>query len=230
CTARQVAGGDVFAVGTRCRQAARDVAQGHIGNRRVQNFHEGRDYDGDRDQPGTHRRPREWNGHRSAAHGCFSGAGGGAVVGRYGCKSLPASSPVGFSFTRTDGVTDKPINKGTWSGSQSRTSIRTGSRCTTLTKFPVAFSAGKSANVEPVPMVKPEIRPLNCWRLPYMSTSKSTACPMRSLASCVSLKFASTQISVSERIAIRLLPATTLFPGLTLRRVTTPSISANTSQ
>ncbi len=38
--------------------------------------------------------------------------------------------------------------------------MRTGRRCTTFTKFPVAFSAGSRASVEPVPMVKPEMRPL----------------------------------------------------------------------
>ena len=39
--------------------------------------------------------------------------------------------------------------------------MRTGSRCTTFTKLPVAFSGGSSASVEPVPIVKPEMRPLN---------------------------------------------------------------------
>ena len=41
---------------------------------------------------------------------------------------------------------------------------------------------------------------------------------MRRSASCVSLKLASIQISVSERTAIRLCPTWTLLPGLTLRR------------
>ena len=74
-------------------------------------------------------------------------------------------------------------------------------------------------------MVKPVIRPSNSCRLPYMSTSHRTRWPMRRSASWVSLKLASTQISVSERTAIRLCPAWTLLPGLTLRLVTTPSIS-----
>ena len=39
---------------------------------------------------------------------------------------------------------------------------------------PVAFSAGSSASVEPVPIVKPEMRPRKRWRPPYMSTSMST--------------------------------------------------------
>ena len=79
-------------------------------------------------------------------------------------------------------------------------------------------------------MVKPVMRPSNSRRLPYMSTSHRTRWPIRRSASCVSLKLASIQISVSERTAIRLCPALTLLPGLTLRRVTTPSISLTTSQ
>ena len=63
-----------------------------------------------------------------------------------------------------------------------------------------------------------------------MSTSQRTRWPMRRSASCVSLKLASIQISVSERTVIRLCPAETLLPGLTLRLVTTPSISLTTSQ
>ena len=49
---------------------------------------------------------------------------------------------------------------------------------------------------------------------------------MRKSRSCVSLKLASTQISLSDRMAIELCPASTLLPGLTFRRVTTSSISA----
>src|SRR5262249_10174670 len=79
--------------------------------------------------------------------------------------------------------------------------IRTGSRCTTLTKLPVAFSGGSNASVEPVPMVNPETRPLNTCRPPYMSTYRSTGWPMRKSRSCVSLKLASTQISLSDRSA-----------------------------
>ena len=59
--------------------------------------------------------------------------------------------------------------------------MRTGKRCTTLMKLPVAFSGGKIARVEPVPYVKPEIRPLNVLWLPYMSTSSSAGWPIRSL-------------------------------------------------
>jgi putative ABC transport system substrate-binding protein len=54
-----------------------------------------------------------------------------------------------------------PLNKVFSFGSYSSRSIRTGSRCTTLTKLPVAFSGGSNASVDPVPSVNPEIRPLN---------------------------------------------------------------------
>ena len=53
--------------------------------------------------------------------------------------------------------------------------MRTGRRCTTLMKFPVAFCGGSSASVEPVPMVKPLMRPSKARRRPYMSTSSSHA-------------------------------------------------------
>ena len=54
--------------------------------------------------------------------------------------------------------------------------------------------------------VKPEMRPSYSWRRPYMSTSHTTRWPMRRSASCVSLKLASIQISVSDRTAIRPCP------------------------
>ena len=65
---------------------------------------------------------------------------------------------------------------------------------------------GSNASVDPVPRVKPEIRPLKTCLWPYMSTYRSAAWPMRKSRSCVSLKLASTQISLSERIAIKLCP------------------------
>ena len=53
-------------------------------------------------------------------------------------------------------------------------SIWTGSRCTTLTKSPVAFWGGSNASVDPVPIVNPATRPLNTCRPPYISTYRST--------------------------------------------------------
>ena len=99
-----------------------------------------------------------------------------------------------------------------------------------MTKLPVAFCGGRRARVWPVPIVKPEIRPRNTFRLPYMSTSRSALWPILMSASCVSLKLASIQISESERTVMRAWPTATLLPGLTFLRATTPSISARTSQ
>ena len=64
----------------------------------------------------------------------------------------------------------------------------------------------------------------------HVDFAHAPRCPIRRSASCVSLKLASIQISVSERTAIKLWPACTLLPGFTLRRVTTPSISLTTLQ
>ena len=63
-------------------------------------------------------------------------------------------------------------------------------------------------------MVKPVMRPSNSLRLPYMSTSSLTRWPMRKSANCVSLKLASIQISVSERIAISCCPTWTIVAGV----------------
>src|SRR6516162_6960602 len=71
------------------------------------------------------------------------------------------------------------MNRVSLSGSYPSRSIRTGSRCTTLTKLPVAFCGGSNASVDPVPIVKPETLPLNTCRPPYMSTYRSAAWPMR---------------------------------------------------
>ena len=91
---------------------------------------------------------------------------------------------------------------------------RTGSRWTIFTKLPVAFCGGSRDSVWPVPMVKPVIRPSYSLRPPYMSTSQRTRWPMRRSASCVSLKLASIQISVSERTAIRACPGGDVVAGV----------------
>ena len=46
-----------------------------------------------------------------------------------------------------------------------------------MTKLPVAFSGGSNARVDPVPSVKPEIRPLKTCVPPYMSTSQIDGLP-----------------------------------------------------
>ena len=92
--------------------------------------------------------------------------------------------------------------------------MRTGNRCTTLTKLPVAFWGGRRANVDPVPIVKPAMRPWNTRRSPYMSTYRSTACPIRRSLSCVSLKLASTQISSKRADRHQTLPSQHIVAGI----------------
>ncbi len=67
--------------------------------------------------------------------------------------------------------------------------MRTGTRCTTLVKLPVAFSGGSRANCAPVPGEKLSIRPPNSCS-PSASTVKVTGWPSIMRPVCVSLKFA----------------------------------------
>ena len=104
------------------------------------------------------------------------------------------------------------------------TRILTGMRCTTFTKLPVAFSGGSKLSFDPVALAMESTRPVTL-RL-YMSTSISARWPGRTLASCVSLKFAVTQTSCSGTMAISPWPGATICPTSTLLRVTIPSIDA----
>ena len=58
----QVAGDDPLAVDHRRRQPAGNVAQRHVGHRRVQHLHERRDDHGDGDDPGIDRRAADRSG------------------------------------------------------------------------------------------------------------------------------------------------------------------------
>ena len=73
----------------------------------------------------------------------------------------------------------------------SGTAIRTGSRCTTLVKLPVAFSGGSRLNCAPEAGAIPSTRPVSS-RPGKASKLRCTSVPGRSSAICVSLKFAST--------------------------------------
>jgi hypothetical protein len=70
-----------------------------------------------------------------------------------------AGGPVGVSLIRTVGTTDRPASNGVSRGLGSVSSMRTGRRCTILTKLPVAFSGGNRAVADPVAGVKPATRP-----------------------------------------------------------------------
>ena len=75
--------------------------------------------------------------------------------------------------------------------------MRTGTRCTTFVKLPVALSGGSSANFAPVAALTLSTLPF-AVQPPYASTSSSTGWPTLRSASCVSLKFAVTHTPVSD--------------------------------
>src|SRR5581483_11618893 len=62
------------------------------------------------------------------------------------------------SFTYTTTSADSPARSVRSAGASSH-SMRTGTRCTTLTKFPDALSAGKSEKLAPVPPERLATRP-----------------------------------------------------------------------
>src|SRR5205823_4842639 len=119
---------DVGALVDADRQSACDVTQRDVGDRRVENLHEGRDRDHERDEirimaagRGTFRRPGRARVRRDIRH-----------------------------RTLVQGTTDIPGPTGTSDG-QLSTTILTGTRCTTFTKLPVAFSAGSRLKTVPEP-------------------------------------------------------------------------------
>src|SRR5262249_14996490 len=111
-------------------ERARDMAERDIGNGGVEHHHEGGDRDHAHDQPGialarhrTLRRPMVLGLCLAAGH----------------CQR-----------TRTVGSTDMPGPRGQLAGTLS-SAIFTGTRCTTLTKLPVAFSGGSTPKAWPAP-------------------------------------------------------------------------------
>ena len=90
--------------------------------------------------------------------------------------------------------------------------IRTGTRCSTFTQFPVAFCAGNRLNSAPVPAPMASTVP-ESRRSGAESSRISTLWPRRISASWLSLKFASTQLlPVSTRVN-SVVPAATICPG-----------------
>ena len=175
------------AVVRRGRQPAGDVPQGHVGDAGVEHLHERRH--GDRAAISHGLRPPaagSAGGSRPAPVPAATGPPGrpgrrrrrrrrGRLAGRPGSGSGASArrpGPVGVVLV-TD-VRRRPTGRrtaGRRPGSASASSIRTGSRWTTLTKLPVAFSGGSSARVEPVPArTRPPGR--GSTRPAYMSTSQ----------------------------------------------------------
>src|SRR6185312_16315646 len=109
-------------------QSAGDVAQCDIGNGRVQHFHERRDRNDESDQIGV----------VSARRGTFRRPAAGCTLRELRHRTF------------VQGTTDMPGPIATLGG-HSSTTILTGTRCTTLTKLPVAFSAGNKLKAVPEP-------------------------------------------------------------------------------
>src|SRR5208337_3066183 len=126
-------------------KAALHMRQRDVGDRGVDPLHEGRQHDRDRDRTPV----GDWGGgfarHRSAA----------CVVEP---ASHPNSRPTRSSQGRRCSVSTSTVTLNpAWSGaSGSKWSMlkRTGRRWTTFTQLPVAFSAGRSEKVNPVPGLK----------------------------------------------------------------------------
>ena len=118
------------------RETAGDVRQRHIDDGGVENLHEGRERDGDRDQPGV-------IGRLPIGVSLLRGRSGS---GRFFGGRLGVAH-----FTVTSGTTEMPSGSGSFGSRPPSMTILTGTRCTTLTKLPVAFSTGKAENFEPEP-------------------------------------------------------------------------------
>ena len=105
-------------------EAACDVGQRHVDNGGVEDLHKGRECNGYRDQP--------W------------------IMA--GLPSAAGRRCTGFThWTVTEGWAEMPSGSGMSGLRPLSITILTGTRCTTLTKLPVAFSGGNAVNFEPEP-------------------------------------------------------------------------------
>lgn len=105
------------------RQTARDVWQRDVDDGRIENLHERNQRDDDRDGPGI-------------------------VLG----LPLPPFDVTNITHrTVTVGTAETPSGMGTSGCKPWSMTILTGTRCTILTKLPVAFSGGNAVNLAPVP-------------------------------------------------------------------------------
>src|SRR5439155_331325 len=106
--------------------------------------------------------------------------------------------------------------------------IFTGTRWTTFTQLPVAFSGGSREKRAPVPAATELTTPVKVFS-GNPSTRISARWPARMRASCVSFRFASTHTSWSGTIASRGWPICTICPTSTERFETLPSSGARIS-
>src|SRR4051812_8843563 len=103
-------------------------------------------------------------------------------------RRTPHDSALSGRGLRVDVHDDGHTRRSASSGPKlSLTRSRTGTRCTTFVKLPVALSGGRSANLEPVAALTLSTQPFTDFP-PYASTSISAGWPTRMSASCVSLK------------------------------------------
>ena len=105
--------------------------------------------------------------------------------------------------------------------------MRTGTRCTTFVKLPVALSGGSSANFAPVAALTLSTLPFAVAAAVRVDLDLDRLADVRS-ASCVSLKFAVTHTPVSATIVSSGWPACTSWPTSTCLRDTMPAAGAVT--
>src|SRR5690606_41928580 len=98
-------------------------------------------------------------------------------------------------------------------------------RCTTLTKFPDALSGGNNDCAAPVAGENEPIVP-STVESGYASTLIVTCCPTFIFVSCVSLKLATTHLSLTGTILNNDCPAETNCPGCKFTFPICPSIAA----
>src|ERR1700679_3876649 len=102
------------------------MRQSDVDDRGVEDFHERGQRDRNRNEPGI-----------------VPGLPGGAGGGRCGLRCA--------HLTVTAGSAEIPSGSGILGSRPLSMTILTGTRCTTLTKLPVAFSGGKAVNLDPEP-------------------------------------------------------------------------------
>ncbi len=146
----------------RCRQTTGDVWQRDVGDGRIEHLHEHRHHHAHRDEPGiVARMPVRLR--------CACGHGGNYLPAPAGLRFTMKRKPTVARIARmmaTIAVTKSGTpNVATWTrattespgpivrsvGSESSKTIFTGTRWTTLTKLPVAFSGGNKLNCAPLP-------------------------------------------------------------------------------
>src|SRR5262249_49495568 len=128
-------------------------------------------------------------------------------------------------FVTTVAVTLMPGRSGCAASAAPSTAMRTGMRCTTFVKLPVALSGGSSEKRAPVAGLRLSTWPMNL-RPGYASTWISARSPGVTSRISVSFMFATTHTSFSGTTSRSACPACTYWPTSTVLRLTTPSLGA----